>query len=312
MKHNYIQSTLFIFFCLLASATAFAYDAYDAKIDGIYYNFSGDEATVTYQRYNDSYPHYSSDYSGAVVIPSSVTYNGTTYSVTSIGEYAFSYCSSLTSINIPDGVTSIGHQAFTYCSSLTSINIPEGVASIGESVFNTCSHLTSITLPASVTSIGTLAFYNCSSLTSIAIPEGVTSIGWSAFGWCNGLTSIKIPKGVTSIGHYAFEYCYSLTEVYCLAKEVPETSSYAFGYSDDSPIASATLYVPAGSMEAYKTTEPWSGFGTIVGLTDDEIDGISLTPALSKGEGAIYNLSGQHLNKMQKGINIVNGKKILK
>lgn len=87
--------------------------AYDAEINGIYYNFSGDEATVTYQKYENY--KYISDYSGNIVIPQSITYNGKTYSVTSIGDQAFWYCSSLTSITIPNSVTSIGFQAFKKC-----------------------------------------------------------------------------------------------------------------------------------------------------------------------------------------------------
>ncbi len=134
-------------------------------------------------------------------------------SAASIGSYAFSGCSSLTSITIPEGVTSIGEYAFYYCSSLTSITIPEGVTSIGEYAFYYCSSLTSITIPNSVTSIGKYAFYHCSKLTSITIPEGVTSIGKYAFYNCSSLTSITIPEGVTSIGDDAFSSCSSLTSI---------------------------------------------------------------------------------------------------
>ncbi len=135
------------------------------------------------------------------------------YRVTSIGVSAFSGCSSLTSITIPDGVTSIGSSAFYGCSGLTSITIPDGVTSIGGSTFRGCSSLTSITIPDGVTTIGNYAFYGCSSLTSITIPDGVTSIGSSAFYGCSGLTSITIPDGVTSIGDYAFYGCSSLTSI---------------------------------------------------------------------------------------------------
>ena len=134
-------------------------NAYDAKINGIYYYFSGDEAIVTFQEYQNY--TYTSDYSGAVVIPASVTYNGKTYSVISISDHAFYYCSSLTSITIPKSVTSIGEGAFALCSGLTSITIPNSVTSIGHRAFSGCSGLTSITIPNSVTNIGSYAFDFC-------------------------------------------------------------------------------------------------------------------------------------------------------
>ena len=166
--------------------------------------------------------------------------------MTSIGNGAFYYCSSLTSITIPNGVTSIGDYAFSYCSSLTSITIPNGVTSIGDVAFGGCSSLTSIIvesgntvydsrkncnaiietstnrmiagckntiIPNSVTSIGVYVFYGCTSLTSVTIPNSVTSIGKYAFGGCSNLTSITIPNSVTSIGDYAFSNCSSLTSI---------------------------------------------------------------------------------------------------
>ena len=180
-----------------------------------------------------------------LVIPSTVTYQGTTYSVTVIGNGAFENCSSLTTVTIPYSVTSIGGCAFGNCSSLTSIDIPNSVTSIGGGVFygcssltsvtlpnnitelnysynsgfvnsgffENCSSLTSVTIPNSVTSIGAGAFRNCSSLTSVTIPNSVTSIGDDAFLGCSSLTSIDIPNSVTSIGEQAFLGCSSLTSV---------------------------------------------------------------------------------------------------
>ena len=130
--------------------------------------------------------------------------------VTSIGNYAFHGCSSLTSIEIPTSVTSIGGEAFSGCSSLISINIPEGVTSIGSDAFRGCSSLTSINIPEGVISIGYGAFWDCSGLKKITIPNSVTSIGDKAFSGCSSLTSINIPEGVTSIGDKAFSGCSSL------------------------------------------------------------------------------------------------------
>ena len=134
-------------------------------------------------------------------------------SVTSIGDRAFRNCSDLTSITIPDSVTSIGKDAFFGCSGLKSITIPDSVTSIGEYAFSRCSGLTSVTISDSVTSIGRDAFSRCSGLISVTIGTGVTSIGSSAFSGCSGLTSIMIPDSVTSIGEYAFSRCSGLTSV---------------------------------------------------------------------------------------------------
>ena len=151
--------------------------------------------------------------------------------ITSIGSYAFAYCSSLTSITLPDSVTSIGEFAFENCSNLTSITIPNSVTSIGNSAFWNCIRLTSITIPNSVTSIGDHAFYCCSNLTSITIPNSVTSIGYEAFSY-TGLKSITIPDSVTSIGDSAFSFCSSLTSI-TIPDGVTSIGSYAFGYCSD-------------------------------------------------------------------------------
>ncbi|MDA7864215.1 leucine-rich repeat domain-containing protein [Akkermansiaceae bacterium] len=146
---------------------------------------------------------------GELVIPDTIGGNP----VTSIGDFAFFSCGSLTSITIPDGVTSIGNYAFTGCTSLTNITIPDGVTSIGDGAFRDCRSLTSITIPDGVTSIGYFAFLDCTSLTSITIPDGVTSIGDYAFAGCSSLTSVTIGDGVTSIGVGAFRDCRSLTMI---------------------------------------------------------------------------------------------------
>ena len=133
--------------------------------------------------------------------------------VTSIGDYAFWNCKSLTKVTIPEGVTSIGVSAFQSCISLTEVNIPKSVETIGDEAFQSCDSLTEVTIPEGVTSIGMYAFQFCNSLTEVTIPEGVTSIGDGAFEGCRSLTEVTISEGVTSIGVSAFAYCSSLTEV---------------------------------------------------------------------------------------------------
>ena len=164
--------------------------------------------TVILQEGLTSVPNYAfSDCSSlsSIILPEGVT---------SIGERAFRNCSSLSSISLPESVTSIGSGGtFSGCSSLSSINIPDGVTSIGSSAFDDCSSLSSIILPNSVTSIGSSAFRDCSSLSSINIPDAVTSIGERTFYGCSSLSSINIPDGVTSIGDSAFYYCSSLSTI---------------------------------------------------------------------------------------------------
>ncbi len=206
--------------------------AYDFEVDGIYYtvtDFSNLECMVVSGDKN---------YSGDVVIPSTVTFNGKTLTVVSIGNSAFDYCRSLTSVTIPDSVTIIGPYAFAYCSSLTSVTIPASVTSIYHRAFDGCSSLTSVTIPASVTSIDSAAFNGCSSLTSVTIPASVTSIGWYVFYGCSSLTSVTIPDSVTIIGPYAFAYCSSLTSV-TIPDSVTRIGDYAF--EDCSSLTSVTI-----------------------------------------------------------------------
>ena len=238
-----IRPALLLILLLFSSFSALAYDC---KVDNIYYNLNNEDktASVTYMGL------YTSDnkdaYVGNIIIPESTTYNGTTYSVTSIGNRAFHGCSGLTSVTIPNFVTSIGEYAFYYCSGLTSVTIPNSVTSIGYNAFADCSGLTSVTIPNSVTSIGSSAFSCCSGLTSVTvdknngtydsrdncnaiietstnklivgcnntiIPNSVTAISEYAFFRCSGLTSVTIPNSVTSIGDGAFCDCTGLTFV---------------------------------------------------------------------------------------------------
>ena len=201
----------------------------------------------------------SGKYTGSITIPSSVSYNEKAYSVTSISNYAFYVCSTLTTVTIPNSVTSIGNSAFQGCSALTSITIPNSVTSIGKSAFEYCEGLTSVNIPNSVSSIGNYAFRNCTSLTSVIIGNSVTSIGREAFARCSGLTSVTIPNSVTNIGDYAFNACSGLISVTVDIINPLEITENTFANC-----VNATLYVPAGCKAAYEAADYWKEFKEIV------------------------------------------------
>lgn len=227
MKKQSLITILLTLLMIMTGTKSFAHDIEVANSDGvtIYYVWTNNKTELAVS-YRGSFYSYNTDvYSGDVVIPSSVEYNGQTYSVTSIGNYAFWNCQTLTSVSIPNSVTSIGDGAFISCYSLTSITIPNSVTSIGHIAFEGCSVLTSVTFPNSLTSIGNGAFSSCSGLTSVTIPNSVTSIGDDAFWGCSSLTSVVIGSGVKSIGPSAFSN---------LKKTIWLTNTPPSGYSNAS------------------------------------------------------------------------------
>ena len=210
MKQFFRFSILVFALMLPASAVA-----HDFTVDGICYNINGNEATVTSKGL--WYDMFFVGYVGSVVIPPTVTYNGTTYPVTSIDENAFYCCDNLTSIDIPNSITKIGNFAFGNCPVLTSIVVESGnprydsrnnCNAIIETADNTLiAGCKNTIIPNSVILIGERAFEGCDGLTSIVIPNSVTAIGNKAFYSCDGLTSVNIPNSVTAIGKGVFESC---------------------------------------------------------------------------------------------------------
>lgn len=201
---------------LFALLNVFSAWAYDFVVDDVYYNCipgTDDQLEVT--------PHHDvlGYYSGSVVIPSTVKYNGSTYRVSSIGDGAFSFCSGLMSVSLPNGLTAIGNKAFYGCTGLTSVKIPNSVTSIKEGAFWGCTGLMSVTIPEGVASIGKGAFAACTGLTSVNIPHSVTFIGRRAFYGCSALTSVIISNSVTYIDEDAFEGCSALISVTKLESE---------------------------------------------------------------------------------------------
>ena len=242
---------LFSLFLALVATTSLWAQAF--QVGELYYNITSRSepytVEVTFQEW-----YSSNNYAGLTTstIPSTITYNGTTYSVTSIGEWAFYGCSSLTSITLPNSVTSIGESAFYYCESLTSITIPNSVTSIGDYAFYNCSSLTSIAIPNSVTSIGNYAFEgthiylddsnwdkdvlyidDCliKAKTSLSgtytIKKNTRLIANYAFLNCTSLTSVTIPNSVTNIGYGVFAACSSLSSI-TIPNSVTSIGSFAF------------------------------------------------------------------------------------
>ena len=264
------------------------------QIGDLYYNLDATNKTaeVTYKS-NDNYGYNAGWGITTANIPSSVEYNSVTYSVTSIGDWAFFDCIGLTSVTIPNSVTSIGVWAFNGCTGLTSplynahvfaymptsytgaYTIPDGIETIAGGAFSGCTGLTSITIPNSVTSIGDNAFGACTGLASplynahvfaymptsytgaYTIPDGIEIIAGGAFSGCSGLTSVTIPNSVTIIGDYAFSHCSGLTSVTIEAETPPTLVNNAFYGTNNCPI-----YVPCGTLDAYKNTARWSDYAS--------------------------------------------------
>lgn len=172
-----------------------------------------------------------------------------------IKEQALYKCSGLESVILPPTIETIEDDAFHYCPRLASINIPEGVKSIGICAFAGASALTEIAIPQSVTTIGENAFA-ATGLHSIIIPEGVAVIEYATFYNCKSLNSIVLPSTITSIGDRTFDYCYELKEIHCKATTPPTLEMFSLL----SNISGRKIYVPHGSVEAYKTAENWSKF----------------------------------------------------
>ncbi|MBQ9338721.1 MAG: leucine-rich repeat protein [Paludibacteraceae bacterium] len=289
-----MKKKIFTFFLALVAGTGTMF-AEKVKIGDLYYNLDATNQTaeVTYKSHTNH--RYNEDWNVTTAnIPTSVTYNSVTYSVTSIGDFAFSRCSGLTSVTIPNSVTNIGNQAFNGCTGLTSVTIGNSVTSIGDFAFSRCSGLTSVTIPNSVTSIGDYAFAGCIGLTSIIvengnsmydsrnncnaiiktannelilgcqntiIPNSVTEIGDNAFADCSVLISVTIPNSVTSIGREAFYNCTSLTSVTIEAGTPPTIGEYCFYYTDTNPL-NISVYVPCGTLDAYKNAAGWSDYAS--------------------------------------------------
>lgn len=238
----------------------------------------------------------------SVTIPNSVKY---------IEEGAFVNCSGLTSVTIPDGQSYIGTKVFMGCTSLTSVTIPNSVKVIYEGAFSGCTSLTSVILPNSVKYIDEGAFQYCTSLTSVTL-NNVEYIMFSAFQGCRSLTSVTLPSSVKEIGTYAF-YGSKLSTIVSLIEDpfpIVGKGRLWSTFSDDT-FSDATLYVPVGSVEKYKTKNGWKDFSHIVPL--DEGMSVKVMENDNNSPSNYYLLNGQQVDQPQKGLTIVKtGKKAVK
>ena len=306
------QKLLFLIASIFLSVNAWGQYVGDKfSSDGIYYQITSvSPATVKVT----SKP--SGKYSGSIIIPANISYLETSYSVTAIATLAFSGCTGLTSINIPESVTTIGFETFSYCNSLTSIIIPKSVTTFDICNFLNCRSLASIVIPESVTTLGYGVFAGCDSLISITIPESVTFIGDSAFSWCSSLTFVTIPKSVVHIGELSFSACSNLTSIiipesvekidnaafagcenlvslYCASSNPSIAKFQTFEYFNKS---NCSLYIPKGSLAAYSADTTWQGFKEIVELDIlTKTDFYSLLPRYTDGlvhdSAGIYTVS---------------------
>ena len=227
-------------------------------------------------------------------------------------EYAlFAYLGTETTLILPDKYKNQNYKiedyAFSSNNTLSSVVIPNSVTSIGNYAFYGCKYLTSVSIGNSVASIGSYAFSGCG-LTSLTLPNSVINISDRAFSFCYELISIVIGNSVEKIGQSAFYGCKKILDVYCYAKNLPDTDIGAFGGSS---VANATLHVPTSSIENYTETEPWSNFGKIVALTEEETGIEELRGENEKQETNVYDLSGRRMQNAKKGIYIQKGKKVI-
>lgn len=301
---------------LMMSTAAIAEEVYDFDVDGIYYKIleNGNEVSVTYKTYyySSHTDHYESDYTGDVVIPATVTFNGKTFQVTEIGDHAFYQRGSVTSVTIPSSITAIGYDAFWYCTGLTRVNItdiaawcnmtcrsnplhyahhlylngtevtdlviPEGVTAIRYGAFLFCTELTSVTIGNAVTTIGDNAFEGCTGLTSVSIGNSVTEIGQVAFEGCTSLVNLTLGNALKTIGTSAFENCTSLPSL-----EIPNTVTN-IGYN----VFRGCVGLASAIIGDSVTSIGGNAFYGCVGLTNIDIPN-SVTKI---GMNAFYGCSG--------------------
>ena len=262
-----------LFLALVASTTSLFAAVERVQIDDFYYllDHSLKTATVTYSTANvtgiQKYNYASFTDNTTVVISDEVYYDDKPYTVTAIGDSAFLNVK-MFACYLPSSVTSVGRFAF-YCSSVALVDPYgnegiSGLTSIGEKAFQGCERLEMFFLPSSLKTIGDLAFNTCRALRDVEIPDNVSSIGWGAYGYCSAIKSLTLGKSVLSVGQEAFKGLTALENIYC-RNTVPATlGANCFLNVDKSNVV---VYVPAGTVAAYKAADGWKEFTRIYDAT---------------------------------------------
>lgn len=232
--------------------------AYELEVNGVYIGILGTRiAYVTSRGEETSEPCYSGD----VVVPEQVTYNGRVYNVTSVADNAFAGCDELTSVHLPPTVKAISPCAFIGCTSLRSINVPQSLNVITNAAFTACTSLQQISLPKRQELVDSLTFYCCSSLTSFVLPHRIRTIRCTAM-----------------------QHLSSLTDLYCFASEPPLAEFGSFSLADQKK---CTLHVPRETLSNYQERQVWRDFYNIVPLEDEEYEKEGYQRGDVNGDGMI-------------------------
>ncbi len=234
MRH--FTAYLLLFSCSLLHA-------YDLVVDGVYISIIGPRfAYVTNAGLDSATPCYSGD----IVVPQQVTYNGRVYNISSVGDNAFVGCDELTSVQLPPTVTAVSACAFLGCTALRSVNMPKGMLTVTNAAFSACTSLQHISLPRHQESVNDMTFYCCASLTSLVLPHRIRTIQSTAM-----------------------QHLPSLTDLYCFASEPPVAEVGAFSLADQQK---CTLHVPRETIGKYREAPVWCDFCEIVPLQDSEYE----------------------------------------
>ena len=200
------MNKLFTFLCAVTMSVMA--NANDFESNGIYYNIkSSTDLTVEVSHNGEG------TYSGDVIIPEQVEYNGKTLSVVAVGERAFFNCPNLTSVSLGNNIEEIGDRAFVYCSGLNGISLSGKIKSIGTYAFSDCTGFSSFMIPGNIETINDYAFSNCTGINNLTIEDGVKTIGRNVFYGCTGLSKVSIPSTVESIDASCFANCKNLIEL---------------------------------------------------------------------------------------------------